>query len=317
MKKILAISLALFTTACSNSHNLMFDYGSETGKEVQKVEPNVGYNALAEAVPKYNRLNQLDFQPITKPGDYEFVITENSPSFKFSTGKSFIKGIALPDSKEKIQISISSAILNSGFLPTILLLDAQYNPLHVYGQETINYNQGSLLHIDRFFGEIEIPAIKDEQVQAKYLIILTTDKAMQSETIIPDADSTAIDLGRADAVYQTYTNAPRPHTATGVVKINFNYNKSADAMLNEQMVIEDNKNVINQQTAQTLIDEKQVIITKDTIQPETEAMFIVLIDKAVKAGDIIKAQRFVDEAKLAGSTKAEEAFKSAVATYQP
>ena len=52
------------------------------------------------------------------------------------------------------------------------------------------------------------------------------------------------------------------------------------------------------------------------IKPETEAMFIKQIDRAIKQGESDKALRLVEEAESAGSNKARNALFDALKKYK-
>ncbi|MFT6986239.1 MAG: maltose operon protein, partial [Psychromonas sp.] len=289
-------------------------------KEVQQTDPNPAFKALEQASLCCNSLTELDYLQITEPGKIDFNISKKNPAFKFSTGKSFVQGVRLPNASGTIKVAISSPIVTSVFVPTVLVLDEQYNPIQVYGDETINYDPGSLLNVDRFFGEIELPAQFSDGRQAKYLLVLTTEAAMKGTTKLAEPYAPAEALGRIDIVSRIHLDQPIPHTAIGVFRLAFDYlpssHSSAKKMVSDALTD-------NSQKAEALLVEKSVITTSVTekplnnvIQPETEALFIALIDQAIKIGDTKKALRFVEEAELAGSTKARDALFDAMKKYQ-
>lgn len=319
MKKIIAIFLTLSISACADNKSMVVDYGADNTKEAQNVDPDVGFKTLEQAILCCNSLAELDYLEVTEPSKIDFNITGKNPAFKFSTGKSFVQGVRLPDANGTIKVVISSPIVTSVFVPTILVLDKQYKPIQVYGDETIKYESGSLLNVDRFFGEIELPAQFPDGRQAKYLLVLTTDAAMQGTTKLAKPYAPAEALGRTDIVSRIHLDQPIPHTAIGVFRLAFNYLPSSLSSANKMI---GEASTENSQKPQALFVEKSVITTaaktpvNDAIQPETEAMFIELIYQAMKNGDTNKALRFVKEAELAGSTKARDALFDAMKKYQ-
>jgi len=314
MKRILVIGLVALTTACADYPSMMLDYGATDTKEVQKIDPAIGYRALEQASSCCASLNELDYQPLPQPGKFDFNITQENAVFNFSTGKSFVQGIALPQANGSFKITVSAPIIASVFVPTILILDEHYKPIQVYGEETINYDRASLLNVDRYFGKIELPAVQADGRQAKYLIVLTTKEAMKKTTKLAEPDASAETLGRADTISRIYLDQPVPHTAIGVVRLDFDYKPSTHSSA-QNMVTE--AATENQQKAEALlVEEKQTAVpVNSTIQPETEAMFIQLIDQAIKNGDSSKALRFVEEAEAAGSSKARDALFDAMKKY--
>lgn len=300
MKKTFIISLLfLIITGCTNKQNLMFDYGTSDSKNIQKQDPTIGYLALKQAPLCCNSLSDLNFQQIKQPGKIEFNITDKNQAFTFNTGKSFVKGFTLPKINGDIKITLSTPIIESVFVPTVLVLDEHYEPINVYGKDTFVYDKASVLNVDRYFGQIKLSDTQIKNHQAKYLIILTTEEAMQDTTTLPKPNSSAIELGRAETVYKIETNKPIPHTAIGAVKLSIDY-KGGDNAFAQNMVT-------------THSDESKITIP--LIQPETESMYIELIDLAIKNGNLEKAQRFVEEAERAGSNKARDALLDAQKKY--
>ncbi|MEH6452967.1 MAG: MalM family protein [Psychromonas sp.] len=295
MKKMFAIGAAVLLAGCTSNKSMLVDYGAENTEDIQKITPTVGYQSLENAELCCKTLAQLDYQKITQPGKVDFIVNAENPAFMFNTGKSFVKGIALPDTDGNIKIAVSSPIITSAFVPTVLVLDSNHQPIQIYGEETINYDRSSLLTVERYFGNIEIPAVFADGRRAKYLVLLTTQEAMQSTTQLALPDPSLAESGRADVVTKMYMDKPVPHTAIGAVRLAFDYTVSS------------------RNTAQEIIPVTAVTASK--IQPETEAMFLDLIEQAVKAGELDKAERFVEEAERAGSSKAQDALNTAVEKY--
>jgi maltose operon protein len=318
MKRIFAIGLVVLTTACADNKSMIADYGATNTREVQKIEPAIGYQALEKAALCCDSASKLDYLQITQPGKFDFNITQENAAFNFSTGKSFVQGVALPQSNGTIKIAISAPIVSSVFVPTVLVLDEQYKPIQVYGEETINYDSGSLLNVDRYFGQIELPAVLADGRKAKYLVILTTKEAMQGTTKLPVPDQSAAEIGRADMIARIHMDQPIAHTAIGVFRLAFDYLPSSQS--SAQDMLEEFAVGNNQQKAEALLVEKSITAAPSAvstaIQPETEEMFMQLIDQAIKNGESNKALRFVEEAELAGSSKARDAFFDAMKKYQ-
>jgi len=321
MKRILAIGLVVLTASCSNNKSMIIDYAAANAKEVQKIDPASGYRALDQAPLCCDSLSELDYQLITQPGKVEFTITPQNEAFNFRTGKSFVKGIALPQVNGPIKVAISSPIVSSVFVPTVLVLDEQYKPIQVYGEETINYDAGSLLNVDRFFGDIELPAVYQDGKKAKYLLVFSTTEAMKGTTKIDPPDPKVAELGSETSIVKMYNDQPVPHTAIGVFKLAFDYTPSSRTSA-QYMVAESSTNSTRQK-AEAMVADKGVaeeVVTgaaaAGAIQPETEAMYSQLIEQAVKKGELSKAVSFVEEAERAGSKTARDTLIDVLKKYQ-
>ncbi|MFT6927676.1 MAG: maltose operon protein [Psychromonas sp.] len=218
-----------------------------------------------------------------------------------------------------IKIAVSSPMVASVFVPTILILEEQHKPLQLYSEETIKYDSGSLLNVDRLFANIELPAAFADGRRAKYLLVLTTEETMQGITTLAPPKQSEAEVGRADLVYKMHRNEPLPHTATGVVRLAFDYKPSSRTSATGIVA----KTPTDSKKAQSMVAAESIVaataseaVINNSIQPESEAMFLTLIEQAVKEGDYKKALRFVEEAELAGSTKARDALIKAMKKYQ-
>jgi maltose operon protein len=297
MKIIVVIGLAVLATGCVNNKNLLVDFGAENTQEIQRIEPIVGYQALEQANSCCDLLSELNYQTITEPGKFDFIINVENPVFNFNTGKSFVKGIELPEADGVIKVAISAPIITSVFVPSILVLDALHQPLKLLSKETIHYDNASLLTTERFLGDIEIPVVYADGRQAKYLLIFTTEEAMQGTTNLILPKPNAAESGRTDVAIKTYMDKPIQHTAIGTVRLAFDYKiNSNDAA----------KDILPVVSIVTITE------TISHIQPETEAMFLKLIEQAVINGEYDKAKLFVEEAEKAGSSKAKDALNEAL-----
>ncbi|WED23882.1 MalM family protein [Vibrio sp. JC009] len=310
-KIALIVGIALSVSACSNNKSMVVDYGSSEINKVQSVNPEVGYKALASASECCSSLSELDFQQIEGPGKYDFFITPESEAFRFATGKSFVKGVELPEATGTIKVAVSSSIAKNVFVPSIVLLDKQFKPVKLLSEESIRYQDASLMHGERYFGEVEVKAVANAP---KYLLVFTTEKAMNQTTELPPLSDDAVGLGRADDVDRIYRNKPVPHTATGTFRLAFDYDPDSSSEAQAVLGNDVNEDV---KKAKTVLPAAAVpaVEAKDEmagVQPETEIMFIELIERAVSQGKLDKAMKLVEDAERAGSLKARDALIEAL-----
>ncbi|WP_354623064.1 MalM family protein [Psychromonas sp. MME2] len=324
MKRILSMVLIILVAGCSNT-SAFIDYGDEDTQKIQDTDASIGYEALKNAPICCTSLSELNYTTISTPGAFDYIITDKNDAFNFTTGKSFVQGITLPAAEGTIKISVSAPMVSSVFVPTIVILDEQYKPLRLYGEESIHYESGSVLRIDRFFANIEIPPIFNNGRHAKHLVILTTEKAMKETTKLVPPEPTSTKIDREALMIKANMLEPFRHTATGVVRLTFDYTpytassmkKTIAKELNDshkaQAIVTTNE-MENIKPKATAIKEPVATsqVSNNSIQPESENMYILLIEKSVKEEDYKKALRFVEEAEKAGSTKARDAMFEAM-----
>ncbi|MDO6684640.1 MULTISPECIES: MalM family protein [unclassified Agarivorans] len=319
MKTILAASMMLALAACSNQ-NMVVDYGTDDTKEIQKVSPEEGYAALARAPICCDSLTQFDYQLVTAPGKLDFTITASDPVFSFSSGRSFVKAFELPNAVGAINIDVSAPIVNSVFVPSILVLDEEHQPLQLFDSNTIKYDSSSIVTVDRYYGNILLPSHYGNQQKAKYLLVFTTTEAMQQQTKLTPPDSKAAETGRVDVNMKIHMNKPIPHTAIGAARLAFDYipagQQSAEAVAAAAVVATSTRAVTiepSQSSVDSISANSATINTQiSTIEPEVAAIFEQLIQQAVADGNYDKALKIVKDAEQAGLINANEVFVKAV-----
>ncbi|WP_221074771.1 MalM family protein [Agarivorans aestuarii] len=320
MKTILAASIVLALTACSNNQSMIVDYGTDDTKDIQKIAPEEGYAALKQAAICCDSLKQLDYQLVTAPGKLDFTITDSDPVFKFSSGRSFVKAFELPNAQGVTNIDVSAPIVNSVFVPSILVLDEDHQPLQLFDDNTINYDPSSIVTVDRYYGNILLPSRYGDQQKAKYLLVFTTAEAMQQQTKLNPPDSKAAETGRIDVNMKIHMNKPIPHTAIGAARLAFDYvpaeKQNADALAAAAVVttsasavkVEPSQSSVDSISANSASSNTQI----SSIEPEVAAMFEQLIQQAVADGNYDKALKIVKDAEQAGLVNANEVFVKAV-----
>ncbi|MCG7587129.1 MalM family protein, partial [Photobacterium sp. OFAV2-7] len=256
MKRILAIGLVVLTTSCSNNQSMVIDYGAKNAEKVQKIEPETAFLALENAPVCCDSLAEIDYRQISQPGKFDFNIFPQDKAFRFRSGKSFVKGIALPQVNGPIKVAISSPIISSVFVPSLLVLDESYNPIEVYGDETISYDKSSLVNVERLYGNIELPSEYPDGRKARYLVVFTTSEAMKGETTLAQPDPKLAEVGRESYAIRLYSNQPIPHTAIGAIRLAFDYQQSSQTQMSKYLAT-DNSADNRKQQAETILSEQE------------------------------------------------------------
>jgi maltose operon protein len=295
---VLLMPLAMAAQGCSRSQSLSVDYGAKGAAELQNMDTRQSKGLLDAAPNCCNNLSQINYEQVTKPGVYDYYISPQKQALVLSTGKSFTQGIRLPKTDGEIKVTISSTILSTVFIPHILVLDDQFQPIRLVGSDKIKYTKATLLSADRYLGKFIIQKVE----KAKYLLIYTTSQSMSSETQLASLDSEALESGGAKIAERVYMNKPVSHSAIGAVRLAFEFVAEGQ---------EENKSLSVVKPAVTNIPATTADLTS-TIEPETAAMFTQLIETAVKSGDLNKAMRIVGDAEKAGYGQARQVLIKAL-----
>lgn len=286
---------------------------------------------LGSATVCCTSISELQYQPLAAEQKRVVAIDGSSPAFNFPEGKSYYAAFKLPTNSGDLKITVAGLIDKTLFNPTVLLLDSQFKPTRTIGADIITYKPARMLDGDRVEGVFTIDrSYVGNPNNETYMVIYTTQATLSqtTQTMSPSkmmAKSLSVqDYGAKDPLI--------PHSAWGVVKIDVEdmsasalgdnfykpvYQEAIDA--NTPIVdATPNKLVVPVATAATATAVAGATVAKPApaMLSETEAFYQSQIEKAVKAGDIDKAMKLVNEAERAGSTKAKSVFIDAVKRSQ-
>lgn len=291
--------LVMSLTGCESSDHLYFDYGASGAEALQKTDPNAIRLELTSKPSCCVSLAQMRVQPLSHPGQLDIFISSESQVFDFSTGKSYFHAIQLPKTEGELNVTLSSVILSSAFIPSILVLDSAFQPVRHIGEAHMRYTKASLLHGDRYLGQFTL----SENDDARYLVVYTTELAMHGQTTLEPLSAEALESGAAHIAQRVYANKPIPHSAIGVVRLALDF--KVDTRVDKPVPLAEPA------TAPVLGDVTQ-IHQSDSVEPETAAMFRQLIENAVNAGDMNKAMNIVLEAERAGFSQSRQILIEAI-----
>ena len=286
---------------------------------------------LGSATVCCTSINELQYQPLAAEQKRVIAIDGSSPAFNFPEGKSYYAAFKLPTNSGDLKITVAGLIDKTLFNPTVLLLDSQFKPTRTIGADIITYKPARMLDGDRVEGVFTIDrSYVGNPNNETYMVIYTTQATLSQTT---QAMSPSKMMAKSLSVQDYGAKDPLiPHSAWGVVKIdvedmsasalgdNF-YKPVYQAAIDANTPIVDatpNKLVVPVATAATATAVAGATAAKPapTMLSETEAFYQSQIEKAVKAGDIDKAMKLVNEAERAGSTKAKSVFIDAVKRSQ-
>lgn len=287
---------------------------------------------LGSATVCCTSINELQYQPLAAEQKRVVAIDGSSPAFNFPEGKSYYAAFKLPTNSGDLKITVAGLIDKTLFNPTVLLLDSQFKPTRTIGANIITYKPARMLDGDRVEGVFTIDrSYVGNPNNETYMVIYTTQATLSQTTqaMSPSkmmAKSLSVqDYGAKDQLI--------PHSAWGVVTLDVE-DLSASALGDNfykpvyQEAIDANTPIVDTTpnklvvpvataaTAATSVAGATVAKPAPAMLSETEAFYQSQIEKAVKAGDIDKAMKLVNEAERAGSTKAKSVFIDAVKRSQ-
>ncbi|WP_240038663.1 MalM family protein [Aeromonas allosaccharophila] len=287
---------------------------------------------LGAATVCCSNISELQYQPLLAEQEKVIAIDGRSPAFNFPEGKSYYAAFKLPTNSGDLKITVAGLIDKTLFNPTVLLLDSQFKPTRTIGADIITYKPARMLDGDRVEGVFTIDrSYVGNPNNETYMVIYTTQATLSQAT---QAMSPSKMMAKSLSVQDYGAKDPLiPHSAWGVVKIDVEdlsasalgdnfykpvYQEAIDA--NTPIVdATPNKLIVPVATAATAVAGATATAAAKpapAMQSETEAFYQSQIEKAVKAGDIDKAMKLVNEAERAGSTKAKTVFVDAVKRSQ-
>ncbi|MCJ8212511.1 MalM family protein [Aeromonas veronii] len=284
---------------------------------------------LGSATVCCTSISELQYQPLAAEQERVIAIDGSSPAFNFPEGKSYYAAFKLPTNSGDLKVTVAGLIDKTLFNPTVLLLDSQFKPTRTIGADIITYKPARMLDGDRVEGVFTIDrSYVGNPNNETYMVIYTTQATLSQTT---QAMSPSKMMAKSLSVQDYGAKDPLiPHSAWGVVKIDVEdmsasalgdnfykpvYQEAIDA--NTPIVdATPNKLVVPVATAATAVAGATVAKPAPAMLSETEAFYQSQIENAVKAGDIDKAMKLVNEAERAGSTKAKSVFIDAVKRSQ-
>jgi hypothetical protein len=149
-----------------------------------------------EASPCCASLAELPVEPLQLGDTKSFDLADNSPAFRFETGKSYFRAFTLPQGPYPYRVTVRSYLvggyLKSAYLfyPQLLTLDANRKVVRATGPGTFSLEQAGLLEAMQEAEGLRYllaggVTFTEGSHDERYLIILTTDELLQGRTSVP------------------------------------------------------------------------------------------------------------------------------------
>lgn len=271
--------------------------------------------ATAPAIPVAS-LQRLSWLPMTLPASQDIVLDASSVSLNLGEISGAIAAVELPADQGSLEITLSSIIKNRQvYAPNVLVLDNQMHPAAFFPSSYFPYQKPGLSSGNRLEGTLKLTPVLGQQ--KIYLLIYTTTRDLaQTSTMTNPAKLYA--EGASNAIPDVPDIAVR-HSATGTLTIKAKSEQnSGNIMIGNLFGSNGPKPVsVGKQAAAPAVVQPMAAASAPAAKAEpmlndTESYFNNSIRQAVKAGDIDKALKLMNEAERLGSSSARKTFISSV-----
>lgn len=261
-------------------------------------------------------LKDLNYEQVDLSGEYWLNINSNSQVVRLETGTTFAHGMKLPDADKGISVQVSSYIQDSVFVPSIVVLDSDYNVVDYIADETIQYQARSLLSPERYYGAFDLPKSYSDNSEPSYLLVITTDQQLNTKTPKEKPSQDAIRSGDVSANIIENTDAYTLHASTGRVLIDIDFDDSNTEVANQRR--EDSIAKVTGTSAPVALPvyknetSTNAELSQNSEDMSAEGMINQLIVKSVKLGELEQALLYLEEANSRGYRSSKEVYLKAL-----
>lgn len=217
----LLATTALLLSGCSSlglDSDKTADPAGISGFGYQVPERAGAMAALNSAQPCCTAFNQLSYLPTVIGKDYPTLIDSNSPVFNFLTGPSYVAAYALPTQGGTFTLRVQTEVESAVFMPNILMLDRNFNPVRQISANKLKYAPAKLLKPNTYEVLVTVDRSYIDKPDNEYFMLLFTTPADLQR-------SSKVKSEQALYAESTNTVAPPnailsiPHSPQGVVKV--------------------------------------------------------------------------------------------------
>lgn len=283
--------------------------------------------------------------------NYNFDL-ESADAFDFATGKSFFRVFQLPLNTKNLMITLDALLSTTGFLPEVDFYNTNKIKVASIKSHAFKYRENIVGNgkLEAKFHVNNAAAPKGKEFA--YMVVYTSDKAIELSTSVthpevkkaialntsvPDFDKVKVKHSPIGVVNVIFTFKHQGQDTNDVVDDFFDYlsgpliggkdtdNRTENVVLANGVSYSTSAQTIDSPAVQSLDSEGKEVPNKTTndnsnnyssnfgnMLKETEEIYNKLITEAVEKNDIEKAMQLLNEAKMLGSTTAQETFIKAV-----
>lgn len=252
-------------------------------------------------------LQNLPWQPLLPPVTQEVTLNSASPQINQGQIQGAVAAFTLPADRGALEIQLSSLVnKNSIYAPSVLILDEQRRPAAYFPSSYFAYQPPGVVSDDRLEGSLKLtPALGQKQI---YMLVYTTRQDLTKTTTLTNPAK-----AYAQGVGNAVPDIPDPvasHSVTGRLKLKVSAEQgSGNIMIGMLQSAPATPPVVVGTATPT---PAPAPAAAEPMLDDTEAYFNNGIRQAVKAGDIDKALKLMNEAEKLGSTSARKTFIGSV-----
>ncbi|MFU2315854.1 maltose operon protein MalM [Rahnella sp. PCH160] len=279
--------------------------------------PAVGHAAQNDAntAPAISSqtLRNLSWTPLVPPVTQDVTLGTSSVQINQGEIQGAVGAFALPADRGSLEITLTSiATGKTLYAPNVLVLDEQMRPAAFYPSSYFPYQKPGIVSSDRLEGTLKLtPALGQKQI---YLLVYTTRQDLAGTTQMTNP-AKAFAAGVGNAV----PDIPDPiarHTPTGTLSIKVTAEQRTGNVMIGQIFPSSAPAaatpVVVGNTQPAAAPAATPAKPNEPMLSDSESYFNDAIKKAVKAGDVDKALKLLDEAERLGSKTARKTFIESV-----
>jgi len=255
-------------------------------------------------------LHTLSWTPLVPPVTQDVTLGTASATINQGDIQGAVAAFALPADRGSLEITLSSiATGKTVYAPNVLVLDEQMRPAAFYPSSYFPYQQPGIVSSDRLEGTLKLtPALGQKQI---YLLVYTTRQNLAETTqMVNPAKAYAAGVGNA------VPDIPDPiarHMPTGLLSIKVSAEQKSGNVMIGQVFPSSAPAAAPVMVGSTAPAAAPAVPKPDApMLDDSESYFNEAIKKAVKAGDVDKALKLLDEAERLGSKTARKTFIDSV-----
>jgi maltose operon protein len=256
-------------------------------------------------------LRTLSWTPLVPPVTQDVTLGTASREINQGDIQGAVAAFALPADRGSLEITLTSiAAGKTVYAPNVLVLDEQMRPAAFYPSSYFPYQQPGIVSSDRLEGTLKLtPALGQKQI---FLLVYTTRQDLAGTTqMVNPAKAYAAGVGNA------VPDIPDPvarHTPTGTLSLKVTAEQKTGNVMIGQIFPSSAPAaapVVVGSTAPAAAPAAPVKPDAPMLD-DSESYFNDAIKKAVKAGNVDKALKLLDEAERLGSKTARQTFIDSV-----
>ncbi|QHM72773.1 maltose operon protein MalM [Mixta intestinalis] len=267
-----------------------------------------------------DKLQRLSWLPLTPPVSQDIMLDAASATLNEGDISGPVAAVTLPADQGSLEVTLASIMKDQQvYAPNVLVLDSQLQPAAFFPSSYFTYQKPGIIATNRLEGTMKLtPVLGQKQI---YLLIYTTTRDLaQTSTMINPAKLYA--EGASNAI----PDVPDPivrHVSSGTLSLKVKSEQnSGNIMIGKlfgsdsakPVVVGSNNAAVSQPLAPSAapLPAPAPAAKAEPMLNDTEKYFNDGIRKAVKAGDIDKALKLMNEAERLGSSSARATFISSV-----